>query len=45
MSPKFLSWIPVGAIADQFGLRAGLILVPLQGLIVVLLSRVFAKRL
>ncbi|GAB2825199.1 MFS transporter [Alpinimonas psychrophila] len=41
----FSSPLIVGAIADQFGLRAGLLLVPLVGLIVVLLSPVFAKRL
>lgn len=41
----FSSPLIVGAIADQFGLRAGLLLLPLVGLIVVLLLPVFSKRL
>ena len=40
----FSSPLIVGAVADTFGLRAGLLLVPLVGLIVLVLSPVFAKR-
>jgi len=40
----FSSPLIVGAVADQFGLRVGLLLMPLVGLIVLVLSPVFAKR-
>lgn len=39
-----LSPLIVGAVADQFGLRVALLLVPIVGFIVLLLSPVFAKR-
>jgi len=40
----FSSPLIVGAVADQFGLRVGLVLIPLVGLIVLVLSPIFAKR-
>ena len=40
----FSSPLIVGAVADHFGLRAGLLLVPLVGLIVLALSPIFAHR-
>ncbi len=40
----FSSPLIVGVVADHYGLRAGLLLVPLVGLIVLLLSPVFARR-
>jgi MFS family permease len=40
----FSSPLIVGAVADQFGLRFGLLLVPLVGLLVFVMAPVFAKK-
>ena len=40
----FGSPLIVGAVADQFGLRAGLLLVPLVGLVVLVLAPIFSQK-